>query len=70
MAAKEHSDRMASDMEVCMKQKCVIEFLHVKKNALTDFHLCLLNVYRDQTEDVSILRWWAMCFSRDDSGSP
>jgi len=32
MAAVGQSDRMASDVEECMKKKCVIEFLHVKKN--------------------------------------
>jgi len=32
MAAEEQTDRMASDMEVCMKQRCVTEFLHEGKN--------------------------------------
>ena len=30
------SDRMASDMEVHMKQRCVIEFLYVEKIAPID----------------------------------
>ena len=32
MAAEGQSDKMASDMEVRMKQRCVIEFLHAEKN--------------------------------------
>ena len=32
MAAEGQSDKMVSDMEVCMKQRCVIEFLHAEKN--------------------------------------
>ena len=32
MTAEEQSDTMMSDMEVCMKQRCGIEFLHVEKN--------------------------------------
>jgi len=31
MAAEGQSDRMASDMEVHMEQRCIIELLHVKK---------------------------------------
>ena len=31
MAAEVPSDRMVSDMEVQMKKKCVIQFLHVKQ---------------------------------------
>jgi hypothetical protein len=32
MAAEGQSDKMASDMEVRMKQRCVTEFLHAEKN--------------------------------------
>ena len=35
MAAEGHSDKMAPDMEVWMKQSCVTEFLHAEK---TDTH--------------------------------
>ena len=39
MAAEGQSDEMVSDMEACVKQRCIIEFLHVEK----DFsHWCLL----------------------------
>ena len=31
MAAEGQSDRMASDMEVHVKQKCVVEFRHLEK---------------------------------------
>ena len=58
MAAEEQSDRMVSDMEVWMKQRGAIEFLHVEKMAPIDSHLHLPNVYGDQTVNVSIVRWW------------
>ncbi|MEQ5179387.1 hypothetical protein [Proteus genomosp. 6] len=38
MVAEGQSDRMVSDMEVCMKQSCVTEFLHVEKMAPIDIH--------------------------------
>jgi len=44
---------MTFDTEVHMKQRCVTEFLHSEKMAPTDIHQCLMNVYGDQTEDVS-----------------
>ena len=56
-AAEGQSDRMVSDMEVHMKQKCGIEFLLVERMAPIDIHWCLLNVYGDQTVDVSTVRW-------------
>jgi len=57
MTAEGHSDKMASDVEVRMKQRCITEFLHVEKIAPNDIHRCLLNVYGDQTLDVSTVRW-------------
>ena len=57
------SDKMASDMEVHMKQRCVIEFLHVEKLHPLNFcllfvctHHCLLKVYGDQTVDVRTVK--------------
>jgi len=47
MAAEGQSDKMVSDLEVQMKQRCVNEFLHVQKIALIDIHGCLLNVCVD-----------------------
>jgi len=38
MAAEGQSDKMASDMEVHIKQRCGIEFLHVEKVAPTNIH--------------------------------
>jgi len=58
---------MASDMEVRMKQRCVTEFLHAEKLAPNDIHRRLLNVYGDQTVDVSTVRRWVACFSSGDS---
>jgi hypothetical protein len=48
MAAEGQSDKMASDMEVRLKQRCVTEFLHAEKNTHNDIHRCLLNVYGDK----------------------
>lgn len=48
MSAEGQSHKMAFDMEVSMKQKCVIEYLHVEKMAPTDIHWCLLYTYGDQ----------------------
>ena len=44
MAAEGLSDKMASDTEACMKQRCVTEFLCVEKMTPTDIHQHLLNV--------------------------
>ena len=52
MAAEGQSETMASDMEVQLKQRCVMEFLPEEKIAPTNIHLCLLNIYGDQTVDV------------------
>ena len=38
MAAGGQSDKMVSDMEVCLKQSCVIESLHVRKIAHINVH--------------------------------
>jgi hypothetical protein len=38
MAAEGQSDKMASDMDVLMNQRCVIKFLHAEKIAPNDFH--------------------------------
>jgi len=53
MTSEEHSDKMASDVEVRRKQRCVIEFFHAEIIAPNDIHRRLLNVYGDQTVDVS-----------------
>ena len=38
MAIEEQSDKIVSDMEVCMKQRYVTEFLHAEKKAPSDIH--------------------------------
>jgi len=38
-----------------------------EKTALIDIHQHLLNVYEDQTLDVSTVRWWVVHFSSGDS---
>lgn len=65
MAAEGHSDAMASDMEVHMEQRCVMEFLHAEEMVLADIHQYLLNIHGDQTVDVNIetagdafQQWW------------
>jgi len=69
MTAEGQSDKMASDMEVHMKQRCVIEFLHAEKIAPIDIHRFLLNIYGDQTVDVSsIVRQWVAHFSSGNDG--
>lgn len=49
LAAEGQSETMASDMEVQLKQRCVMEFLHVEKDAAIHKCQCLLNIYGDQT---------------------
>ena len=56
MAAEGQFDRMASDMEVHVKQRCGTEFFHVEKMAATDSTWHLLNIYEDQTVDVITVR--------------
>jgi transposase len=67
MTAEGQSDKIASDMEVRMKQRCVIEFLHAEKIAPNDIHRSLLNVYGDQRVDVSTVRRWVARISSGDS---
>jgi len=58
MAAEGQSDKTASDMEVCMKQRGLVELIHAEHIILIDIHQNLLNVDRDQTVDVSTVRQW------------
>ena len=50
-----------------MKRKCVTEFLHAEESALTDIRRLCLNVYGDQTMNVSTVRWWVVHFGSSDS---
>ena len=55
MASEGQSDRMSSDMEVCMKIRYGIEFLHIGKKK---WHpLIFVDTCEDQLVDVSIVRW-------------
>ena len=55
---------MASGIEVHIKQRGGIEFLHIEEMAHTDIYWLLLNTYGDQTVDVSTVRaGW--CVSAD-----
>jgi len=67
VAAEGQSNKMMSDMEGCIKQRSVIEFLHVEKMAPTDIHQCLLSIYRDQTVGVSTVRQCVVHFCHGDS---
>ena len=49
MAAEGQSDKLASNMEMHMKQRCVIEFLHVEITAPSGIHQHLLNIYGHQS---------------------
>ena len=55
--AEGQSDRMASDVEVHVKQWCVITFLHEENMVSNDIHQCMLKVNRAQTLDMSTVRW-------------
>jgi len=61
MATEVQSDKMVSDMELCMKQR-YITFLHVEKIVPIDIHQCLVNVNGDQIVDLSTVRQWVVHF--------
>jgi len=55
-------DKMVHDMEVCMKQ-FGFEFHSMEKMVPINIHRHLLNVYREQTVDVSSVRQWVVHFN-------
>jgi len=59
MAEEGVSDKMVSDMEMHVMQRCGTEFLHAEKMAPTVIHWPLLNIYGDQT--VSFQQWQQQC---------
>ena len=61
--------KMVSDMKAHMKQRCVTEFLCAEKNWTINIHWWLLNVYGDQTVDVSMVKWLVACLSIGNNGS-
>ena len=52
-AAERQSDKIVFDMEVHLKQRCVTEFLHAENIVPICIYQCWLNIYGDQTVDVS-----------------
>ena len=58
---------MASDIEVRMKEKCVIEFLTAEQIVPIDIHRHLLKVYGDNTVDVSTVIRWVVRFNSGES---
>ena len=70
MAAEGQSNKMAFDEEACMKQRGATDFLHAGKTVATDIHQCLLNVYGDQTADVSAVKQWVVRLASGNSRSP
>jgi len=60
MATEGQSDTIVSDMEEHMEQRCIIEFLHVEKMATIATQWHLLNIFGDQTVDVSAVRQWVL----------
>lgn len=56
MAAERWSDKVMSDMEVEMKERCVTKFLLIEKIAPNNIHRLLLNIYGDQAVNVSTLK--------------
>ena len=63
MVVEGQSDRMASVMEMWMKQRCVTEFLYAEKVAYTDLIRCLLNTDEDHLVDMSTVRQRVVQFS-------
>jgi len=47
---------------VDLKKRCVVKFLHVEEMAPTDTYQCLLNIFGEQTVDVSTVRRWVVHF--------
>ena len=63
MAAEGQSDRITSEMEMCMNQRCVIEFLHVEKMSTIDIHRHLLTCIKNRPVNVSTVRQGVVHFS-------
>ena len=70
MVEEEHSDKMVSDMEALADEAKVWNWIPPCGKNVSLWHLStLVNVYGDQTVDVSTVRGWEVCFSRGDSNS-
>lgn len=53
-----------SDMKACMAQRCIIQFFDTEMISLIDIHLCLINVYRDQTVDMNRVKTVSNAFQQ------
>ena len=67
MAAKGQSDKVTSDAELQMKQRCVIWFHHEENMAPINIHQCLMNIYGHRTVDGSTMRWQVVWFNSGNS---
>ena len=56
MAAEGQSDKMASGIEVQMKEICATELFHAEKMALIDIHQHSMNICGNQAVDNSRVR--------------
>jgi hypothetical protein len=50
--------KMEADIDVRLKQRCVIEFLNGEHIAPIELHQRLKNFYGEQTVDISTVRRW------------
>jgi hypothetical protein len=66
-AAEKHFYKMASDLDVHTKQRCVLNSSMRERISPVDIHGRLLNIYGDQTVDVRTVRRWVVRFSRGGS---
>ena len=72
MAAEKQSENTVYEMEILMMERCGIQFLQVEEIMSIGIHHHMLNVYGDQTVDMSTVKWLLVHFSSGncDHGSP
>ena len=63
MAAERHSDRMASDTEMCLKQRCVIEIPPRRKNNTYWHSLTLAECFWRPNSGYEHSEVWVVCYS-------
>jgi hypothetical protein len=59
---------MEGDIDVCLKQQCVIKFLNGEHIAPIELHQHLKNFYGEQRVDISTVRHWVRCVCDAGSG--
>ena len=67
MGAEGQSEKLVSDMVESVKHMCGNEFLHTENMSAINIQWCLLNIYGEQTVDVSTVSQWVVRFSSDNS---